>query len=111
MATRTKALINSPGIPVRRDLKQAYSLSLLAGLLMACTSLAGLFYQGRLYPNDELRRAFVPNDVVNLVVGLPILLGSMWLTRRGALAGLLLWPGCLLYVLYKSPMYSGRRSA
>lgn len=105
MATRTKALINSPGIPVRRDLKQAYSLSLLAGLLMACTSLAGLFYQSRLYPNDEMRRAFVPNDLVNLLIGLPVLLGSVQLARRGVLAGLFLWPGGLLYVLYNYIAY------
>jgi len=42
----------------------------------------------------------VPTDVVNLVIGLPILLGSMWLARRGKLIGLLCWPGALSYVLY-----------
>lgn len=105
MATQAKAMINGPGIPVRRDLKLAYALSLVIALLMAGVSLAGLFYQSRLYPNDELRRAFVPNDVVNLFIGLPILLGSMWLTRRGALVGLLLWPGSLLYVLYNYIAY------
>jgi hypothetical protein len=29
-----------------------------------------------------------------------LLLGSMWLARRGKLVGLLCWPGALLYVLY-----------
>jgi len=31
---------------------------------------------------------------------MPILLGSMWLARRGSVIGLLLWPGALFYVLY-----------
>jgi hypothetical protein len=49
--------------------------------------------------------SFVPNDAVNLVVGLPALLGSVWLARRGRLSGLLLWPGALLYVLYNYLAY------
>jgi hypothetical protein len=42
----------------------------------------------------------LPTDLFTLVVGLPLLLGSMWLARRGKLLGLLCWPGVLLYVLY-----------
>jgi hypothetical protein len=42
----------------------------------------------------------VPTDLFTLVVGLPLLLGAMWLTRRGKLLGLLSWPGVLLYVVY-----------
>jgi hypothetical protein len=105
MATQAKSMVNDPGIPITRDLRLAYALSLLVGLLMSGMSLAGLFYQSSLYPHDELRRAFVPNDVVNLFIGLPALLGSMWLTRRGLLVGLLLWPGSLLYVVYNYIAY------
>jgi hypothetical protein len=49
---------------------------------------------------DELILAFLPVDAFHLVVGLPILLGSMWLAWRGQLIGLLCWPGVLLWVLY-----------
>jgi hypothetical protein len=45
------------------------------------------------------------NDVVNLIIGLPILLGSMWLTCRGSLLGLLSWPGALFYTLYNAIAY------
>jgi hypothetical protein len=48
---------------------------------------------------------FVGQDALNLVVGLPILLGSLWLARRGALIGLLLWPGALFYVAYDYGYY------
>ena len=86
-------------------LKTAFSLSLIIGVLMACASLAGLLFQSSIYPTDELRSAFLANEVINLFIGLPILLGSMWLARRGSLAGLLLWPGALLYILYNSIAY------
>ena len=90
-----------PGhLPVKSDLTFAYVLSLVGAILMAAVSLGGLLYPSTFYPTDELLQSFVANDVVNLFVGLPILLGSMWLTRRGKLVGLLFWPGALLYVLY-----------
>lgn len=90
-----------PGhLPVKRDLTLAYVLSLVGAILTAAVSLGGLLYPSTFYPTDELLQSFFPNDVVNLFVGLPILLGSMWLTRRGKLVGLLFWPGALLYILY-----------
>jgi hypothetical protein len=57
------------------------------------------------YPTDELLQAFLPNDVVNLVIGLPVLLGSMWSARRGRLSGLLCWPGALLFMAYNYISY------
>jgi hypothetical protein len=48
---------------------------------------------------------FFANDVVNLVIGLPLLLGSLWLSWRGKLLGLLFWPGALMYVLYNYIAY------
>ena len=87
-------------LPARRRLTLSYALSLLIAILMAAASIAGLVYGAGLYPTDELRQSFLPNDIVNLLIGLPILLSSMWLARRGRLIGLLLWPGALFYVLY-----------
>ena len=81
--------MNSTHIPIPRILTRLNALSFILALLMAGVSAAGFFFQCNLYPTEELRRAFVPNDVVNLVIGLPILLGSLWLTRRGRLTGLL----------------------
>jgi hypothetical protein len=73
---------------------------------MAGASVAGLLYPAKLYPTEELRQSFLPNDVVNLFIGLPILLGSMGLAWRGKLTGLLFWPGALFYVLYNSIVYA-----
>jgi hypothetical protein len=97
----------SPGsLPINGDLRLLYIVSLVIALLMAVASVAGLVYPTRLYPTEELRQSFLANDVVNLAVGLPILLGSMWLTRRGRLIGLLLWPGALFYVPYNYLVYT-----
>jgi hypothetical protein len=96
----------SSQFPVGRDLGPAYLLSLTAALLMAGVSLAGLLFQSSLYPTAELRQAYLANDIVNLLIGVPALLGSMWLARRGWLTGLLLWPGALLYVLYNYVAYA-----
>lgn len=95
----------SKRLPLTQDLRLAYVGSLIVAILMAIVSAAGLLYQAEIYPQEELVLAFVPNDVVNLCIGLPILLGSMWFARRGALIGLLFWPGALFYVLYNYIVY------
>ena len=92
-------------LPVKRDLILAYVLSLVGAILMAAVSIGGLVHPSTFYPTHELLQSFVPNDVVNLIIGLPILLGSMWLARRGKLVGLLFWPGALLYILYNYIAY------
>lgn len=92
-------------LPIRSNLTLAYAISLVIAALMAIASVAGLLYQTIIYPTDELLQSFVPNDVVNLFIGVPILLGSLWLARRGKLIGLLFWPGALFYVFYTYIIY------
>jgi len=96
---------HTANLPIRCNLTLAYAISLVVVALTAIASIAGLLYQTIIYPTDELLQSFVPNDVVNLLIGLPILLGSMWLARRGKLVGLLLWPGALFYVFYTYIVY------
>jgi len=92
-------------LPIRRDLALTYAISFIIAILMAAAAVAGLLYKTIIYPSDELLQSFLPNDVANLFIGLPMLLGSMWLTRRGKLIGLLLWPGALFFVLYNYIIY------
>ena len=90
-----------PGaLPVKSDLMFSYVFSIICAILMTTVSLGGLLVPTFFYPTIELIQTFVPNDVVNLLLGLPILLGSMWLTRHGKLIGLLFWPGALWYIVY-----------
>jgi hypothetical protein len=92
-------------LPITRDLTFAYRGSLIVAILMAVVSAAGLMFgSAGLYGADPkfavgvteaeaglLVPGFLAQDAYNLVVGLPILLGSLWLARRGSLIGLLLW--------------------
>jgi hypothetical protein len=83
----------------------SYLFSILIAILTVVASIASILYREDIYPTDEQRQSFLANDVVNLIIGLPILLGSMWLARRGILLGLLFWPGALLYTLYNYLAY------
>jgi hypothetical protein len=78
---------------------------LLAGCLTAA-ALMGILFREALYPSKELLHAFLPNDIVTLAIEIPILLLSEILSDRGMLAGLLLWPGALLFVVYNSLAYA-----
>jgi hypothetical protein len=97
--------ILSNDLPVTNSLKLGYLFSLLIAILTAITSLTSIIYQDEIYPSEELLQSFLPNDIVNLLIGLPILLGSMWLARRGNLIGLLFWPGAIFFGLYNYLIY------
>ena len=92
-------------LPITQNLKWGYIFSLIIVLLTAIAALGGIFYTDTIYPTEELGQSFVANDVVTLFLGLPILLISMWLTRRGKLVGLLFWPGAIFYGLYNYTIY------
>lgn len=92
-------------LPLRRSLTLIYALSFIIAIVMAAAAIAALLYQTTIYPTDELLQSFLPTDVSILLIGLPMLLYSMWLTQRGKLMGLLFWPGALFFVLYNYLTY------
>jgi len=92
--------IESIDLPLKNSLKFAYAASFVIVALIIVASGGGLLFKTSFYPTDELLLSFWSNDIVNLFIGLPILLGSMWLAKRGKLIGLLIWPGALFYVFY-----------
>lgn len=96
---------HSTSLPLKGNLTLIYALSTLIAILMTAASLAGLLYPKGTYPTDELLQSFLPTDVSSLFIGVPMLLGSMWLTRGGKLVGLLLWPGALFFALYNYLTY------
>ncbi|MEW6403541.1 MAG: hypothetical protein AB1649_17225 [Chloroflexota bacterium] len=98
--------MDNSSLPLTRNVSTSYTLSLIVALLIAVVSLIGLLFQASIYPIEELRHSFIATDVVNLVIVLPILLGSMTLARRGKLMGLLFWPGALFLVTYHYIAYS-----
>lgn len=95
----------SAQLPVTRDLTLAYAGSIAIALIMAGTAAAGLTFRTGVYPTEEVFLSFAPSDAFTLAVGVPVLLASMCLTRRGKLMGLLSWPGALFYALYMTIPY------
>jgi len=87
------------------NLNSSVILSFVIVILMGGLSLAGLIFPEKLYPLEEAIQSFMVNDVINLFIVLPILLGSMWLAWRGELIGTLFWPGALLVVFYNYTAY------
>lgn len=81
----------------------AARLSLVAAVLMGVGSVLGLV-RPEIYPVDA-RDAFVPNDAVNLLLGVPALLLAAWHGLRGSLLATLAWPGALGYVAYNYAAY------
>ncbi len=100
------ATTHNDSLPVKGNLSPIYDASLVIAVLTSVASVSGLVYRDQFYPTEALVQAFVPNDVVNLFIGLPILLGSMWGARRGGLLGLLFWPGALFFGFYNSIAYT-----
>ena len=81
---------SAASLPIKHDLRLVYLVTFIVALIMTIASVYGIIFPSAIYPTEKLLRTFMPNDVVNLIIGVPILLGSMWLTRRGKLIGLLL---------------------
>lgn len=85
---------------LKYKLKIWYLLSLIVALFVALVSIIGLLYKDSIYLSEDLLQTFIPNDIINLSIGLPFLLISLLLTKRGKVIGLLCWPGALFYILY-----------
>jgi hypothetical protein len=81
------------------------NLTYVVAALMGLLSLAGLLFPESIYQSGTLIEIYMTNDIINLVVGVPILLGTVWFASRGNLAGLLCWPGALLFVVYNYIAY------
>ena len=75
--------------------------------MLAITAVAGLLYgtRGLYTPDPATLPTFLGQDGITLVVILPLLLGSVWATRRGSLRGLLLWTAALFYLAYSYAYY------
>jgi hypothetical protein len=87
---------------VKGNLTLVYRLSAaLAGLLLVASVIGLTFGWSGLYDSYPAALAgLVGQDIVTLAAGLPLLVGAMWLARRGSAAGILLWAGALFYFAY-----------
>lgn len=97
-------------LPLRKAIKRPWIISISIAILMTIMSLMGLIFPEFTYKTDILIQTFFPNDVVNIIIGIPFLIGSIWLVGRDRLVGLLLWPGAMLFIIYNYAAYIIGRS-
>jgi hypothetical protein len=96
------SVLRTERLPVIRSLTFPFVLSSIVAALLLISSIAGLLFgQGGLYePNPATLPSFLTQDVITLVVVVPLLVTCLWLVRRGSVRGLLVWMGTLFYIAY-----------
>jgi hypothetical protein len=89
-------------LPVMRSLTFPFVLSSIVAALLLISSIAGLLFgqRGLYEPNPATLPSFLTQDVITLVVVVPLLVICLSLTRRGSVRGLLVWMGTLFYIAY-----------
>ncbi|WP_414469108.1 hypothetical protein [Methanobacterium sp. ACI-7] len=81
--------------------KIIYTNSIVIVFLALIAALSGLFWKG-LYKGDTISGAaqMMGQDLITLVIGIPVLLISLYLVSRNSLRGRLIWMGTIFYFLY-----------
>jgi hypothetical protein len=94
-------------LPVTRSMSFPFVTSLLTAGLLVVTSILGLSLgqQGLYRADPRTLPLFLAQDGITLAVGLPLLLGALWQTRRGSLRALLVWMAALFYFAYSYSYY------
>ena len=96
---------NTEFIMLKRNPKWEFRLSILITVLLTGMSVYGLLNPEEVYRSAEYTMAFVPNDQVNLFIGLPLLAVVLFFVKRKNLLAYLCWPGALFFVLYNYSIY------
>lgn len=80
-------------------------LSAAVTVLMASAAAAGVFGEGVYHDNGLVRAGWLGNDLVTLLVAVPLLGGATWRARQGAARARLVCLGLLAYALYNYAFY------
>ena len=97
-----------------KNLKPYYILSIIAAVLILIATLGGLFVKPiyasvipeNLVPPESQVPAAYGQDLIVLVAGLPLLIISMLMTRRGSVHGVIMWLGTLSFIFYAYATYA-----
>lgn len=92
-------------LPVKDNISLILLLSAAITLMMTVYSGLGFLFPDVFYPDPGLLEQYLANDLVNVILGLPLLFVSLILMRKGKLQGLLLLLGALVYVIYNYLAY------
>ena len=83
------------------DKKIIYTNSIIIAFLAIIATTSGLFWKG-LYKNDTISivAQMMGQDLITLIIAVPLILVSIYLVSKGSLRGRLIWMGALFYFLY-----------
>lgn len=83
------------------DKKVVYINSIFIAVLAGIATLSGLFWKG-LYKHETISMTAqaMGQDLITLIIGIPVLMGSLYLIQKNSLKGNLIWMGTLFYFLY-----------
>ena len=85
--------------------KSAYILSAIITILMIVASLGGLLLDNLYQDNHFVTSRWYVNDLVTLLVAVPMFATALFLARRGSQRAQLVWLGMLAYTLYNYGFY------
>ncbi len=89
----------------RENFRVAYILSTIVVGLSAAVSVIGLVFPGVYRSKDWGNGTSLGNDLVTLVLAVPVLALGMIYSVRGSVRGRLLWLGALYYMVYNYAFY------
>jgi hypothetical protein len=98
----TISVSSAEHLAATRAISFVYILTWLIAALLCVSSMTGLVYgtSGFYDPDPVILPALLGQDAVALVFGVPLLIGSAWLARRGSVRAIVCWIGALFYVAY-----------
>jgi cellulose synthase/poly-beta-1,6-N-acetylglucosamine synthase-like glycosyltransferase len=85
--------------------KSAYILSAVITVLALVASAGGLFIGDLYRDNAFVKTAWYGNDLMTLLVAVPLLVVTLILSMRGSQRAQLVWLGLLVYMLYNYAFY------
>jgi hypothetical protein len=90
---------------LQTKLRPAYILTAIITILAIAASTGGLFIDGLYRDNLLVTSGWYGNDLVTLVVAVPMLVTALILSMRGSQRAQLIWLGMLDYTLYNYAFY------
>ena len=87
-------------------LGRARQISVIVAALMTVSSVAGLWVPGLYQDPQEVVAELRAYDLVTLVLAVPLLVGSLTMSRRGSVGAQLTWLGALMYSIYNYALYA-----
>ncbi len=80
--------------------KSCYTLTIITLVLATAAAAGGLFIENLYQDNAFVAAVWRGNDLVTLVIAMPLLLGGLIFSRRGSVRGQFVWLGMLWYMVY-----------